>query len=197
MPFDHNAWIAKFVRNPGYNDATDKGVKINCTPGAGARVIGVHVLTPEENTFDSHVLLAVVDKDGKRVENAKIGWLWEGMGQDETAFPVILDKPDPEPPGNLWMAWGMTVTVWVERFAVVSDNVSGLHTRHKREEPGQNREGHWSYLVVFRIGGDTVPEPEPPEPPEPPIPGYPPEIIAAVKEVGVGIDRVIEMMEAV
>ena len=194
MPFDHNAWIAKFLRNPGYNDATDKGVVINRTPGANARCIGVHVLTPEENTFDSHVVLAVVGPDSNRVPDARIDWEWEGMWPSETATPVILDKPDPEPPGNLWMAWGMTVTVRV--WNVLSDSVSGLHTRHKREEEGQNREGHWSYLAVFQIGGDTVPEPEPPEPGEPPVSGYPPEIIAAVKEVGAGIAKVLEMMEA-
>ena len=195
MPFDHNAWIAKFLRNPGYNDASNMGVIVEHVPGANARCIGVHVLTPAENTFDSHVLLAVVDKDGNRVENAKIGWEWEGMGPGETAFPVILDKPEPEPPGNLWMAWGMTVTAWVRN--VLSENVSGMHTRHKREEPGQNREGHWSYLVCFQIGGDAVPEPEPPEPGEPPVAIDLTEIIRAAKEVHADMGEVVRMLEAV
>jgi len=154
MAFDYEYWVDQFMRYPR-NDAEDKGVGIEQAPDAVARIIGVHALTPEENGFDSHVVLAVVDEKGKRVPGAIIGWGWEGMRSDEKANPVALDKPENEPPGNLWMGWDMTVSAWVD--GMTSDGVYGLHTRHKREEPGQNRAGHWSYFVCWMLDGNVTP----------------------------------------
>jgi len=195
--FDYRYWIDKFIASPGYNDATDKGVIVTHIANADARVIGVHVLSPRENTFDSHVLLAVVDAAGTPVANSVVDWKWEGMHGDEVAHPVHLDKIDPEPPGNLWMSWGMTVTV--EVAGMPSDNVSGLHTRHVPTEPGNNKEGHFSYFVVWQIGGDPVPVPVPPIPVPPvpvPAPGNLEEIIGAVEDVQDGIDDVYDLLLA-
>jgi len=186
--FNYKTYVDKFLQNPGTNDAAIMGVKINYVPGAEAQCIGVHVLTSEENAIgDHHIFLAVVDADGKRVPNAVINWKWEGMRDDETASPVYLDKPDNEPPGNIGMTWNMTVTVKVN--GMISDSVSGLHIRHERVEEGQNRAGHWSYMIVWEVGGADIPVPPvviPPIPVPPiiPTPGnIPPEIVQRAKDI--------------
>ena len=183
MFFDFEAKIKEFLANPGMNDAAGNGVGVYHPDGSKAKVIGIHTLTDKENTFGSScILLAVVDKDGKRVDNAKIDWEWAGMKEKERPNPVICDKHDAEgSPGKLPIIQGMRITVRVH--GTVSDSVTGLHTG--------------AYFIAWQIGGDPVPVPPIPVPPVlVPAPGNLDEIIGAVEDVQDGIDDVYDMLMA-
>jgi hypothetical protein len=93
----------------------------------------------------------VVDDQGKAIRGIPVAWDWIGRHPDQAAVPVALDKPDPEPMGNIPMGQGQTVTVWVAG-AGPSDRVSGLSTTHPDEASG-NTLYHHSFLVVWRAGG--------------------------------------------
>jgi hypothetical protein len=93
----------------------------------------------------------VVDDQGKPIRGIPVAWDWIGRHPDQQAVPVALDKPDPEPMGNIPMGQGQTVTVWVAG-AGPSDRVSGLSTTHPDEASG-NTLYHHSFLVVWRAGG--------------------------------------------
>ncbi len=196
--FRHNVYIDKFIKNPGTNDAADKGVVVEKDVKAEARVIGVHCLTSTENYPDHHVLLAVVDKDGKRVDGTQVDWEWKHMDESERPNPVWLDKPEGEPPGNLPIFGQMEITVRVK--GMKSDSVSGLSTMHDGGDGEVNRRGHFSYFVVWQTGGESVPEPIPvppiPVPPEPiPAPGNLDEIRRKAREVYAGMAEVIGLLD--
>ena len=172
MAFEHFSWIKTYLLNPGTNDAEDMGVVVARVPGAVAQCIGVHVLRPDENTFGHNLLFAYVDASGKRIypPAAQVAWEWEGMSERQRPPPLYLEKEDWDgPPGNLAINSGMEITAKIGG-GVVSDVVSGIHTQHVgTQEEHPNRWGHWSFFVVFQMGGQPTPDPDPvPVPPTEP-----------------------------
>jgi len=153
--FDFGSYVKRYLGSPGRNDADRLGVRVS--QGADVECIGVHVLTGDENWGKRNVYLAVLDANGERIPNAVVEWMWEG--REEPPLRVVLDKPENEPPGNIALEADMTVSCWLPDCN--SARVSGLHTRHTDEPPG-NTYGHWSYFVVFRMRGSGVPMPVPP-----------------------------------
>lgn len=163
--FDHRRWQSKFIQQPGYNDA--KWVKVDVTPNAEFKCIGVHHLTGAENVGKRNVFIDVVDVNGERV-HSKINWTWEGRRPDEAAPPLWSDdKPAYEPGCNISLNPRQNVSVWVNG---ASDVVRGLTTALEAEEPPGNTWGRHSYYVVFMRGALVPPPTEPPQPPQPPVP---------------------------
>jgi hypothetical protein len=144
-------YVKSYLAREYQNDAEPYGVKVDKVQGALYRAIGVHHLTPVENAGLSHVYLMVVDDVGQPIRGIPVAWDWIGRHPDQQAVPVALDKPEPEPMGNIPMGKGQTVTVWVAG-AGPSDRVSGLSTTHPDEASG-NTLYHHSFLVVWRAGG--------------------------------------------
>ncbi len=184
MAFDHQSWNRRFIADPDYNDASSFGVVIERhTPARGERfwkIIGVHHLTPEENSGNHHLYLEVLNSDGDRIKPvAWISWGWEGQRSDESASPARGDKPDSEPIANIGIGWGQIIEAsCAGRNSVfgtdgLSDKVKGIHTNHPDEDQG-NTQGHHSFYVCFQekiaSGSDVIPPPDPePEPtPDPP-----------------------------
>ena len=141
-------WLRFFLAHQDTNDAKSYGVKVEHVPNALYRVIGVHHLTPVENAGLSHVWLMVLDASGKPLRGIPVAWDWIGRHPDQAAVPIALDKPDPEPMGNIPMGKGQVVSCWVQG-AGPSDLVTGLSTTHPDEAPG-NTLYHHSYLVVWQ-----------------------------------------------
>lgn len=184
MPFNHKDYNARFLANPGQNDAWPKyGVGI--TPANVAkgetywRVIGIHHLLPEENMSNRNVFMDGLDEQGNRIKNPIIwaGWTWEGIQDHERADPTPLDKPDAETAGNISVGANQKVSVWIKGRSRASndksDKVVGLHTGHPDEVLPDGRKlntwGHHSFYVVFQrvVKGATPPPIEPPVEPEP------------------------------
>ncbi len=165
---DINHYNALFLATPGQNDATKYGVDTTQPAGpAHYRCIGIHHLTPEENSGNHHAYLDVLDQQGQRIREAQIEWTWIGRRLEEPAPPPTLDKPDTEPGTNIPIQWAQTISVAV--LGHPSDTVHNLHTRHPDEGDGGNTRGHHSFYVVFQrtdaAGGppiDSVPPPTPP-----------------------------------
>ena len=163
--FDHAAWNRQFLayyKQNGryYSDVAGYGISVQVVAGAQWRAIGLHHLTPSENVGKHNVYLDVLDENGKRLSNVKIGWTWVGRRPDEAAPPVVLDKPANEPAGNIALGMGQVVSVWVD--GSLSDVVKGMHTGHADEiEPPMNfagnTTGHHSYYVVFQRTGSGAP----------------------------------------
>lgn len=141
------------------------GVQIAPIPAAGLafRCIGVHHLLPGENGGNHNIFLDVLDQAGNRIQRAEIFWGWEGMRAGETPRPAVVDKPANEPGTNISLNYGQTVYLSADMPAFSdhpSDSVSGLHTRHPDETPG-NTLGHHSFYVVFQLR-DVGTSPPPP-----------------------------------
>jgi hypothetical protein len=149
------------------NDAVRYGVSIapaSVQPGQWYwKVIGVHHLTPAENSSMRNLFLETVDASVSRTRSY-IGWKWEGQKPTEKSNPVALDKPGNEPGGNISLDFNQTVSAWVEG-ALPSEAVVGVHTRHA-DEPGGNTVGHHSFYVVWQLTpfGVDAPVPELPAP---------------------------------
>lgn len=183
MTFKHTEYIAKFLANPGLNDAILYGAKIVpatvATDSIYWRCIGIHHLTGSENGGKNNVFLDVLDEAGRRIEKPHplVDWKWEGMQDHEKPGMVVLDKPKEEPGGNIGLHAAQIASVWVA--GRVSDVVVGLQTAGVEgipEEPGNHRYHHSFYVVFQRtVHGITTPPPvEPPiEEPEPgPVEGF-------------------------
>lgn len=135
------------------NDAAAYGVAIvEAQPPTGSlywKVVRVHHLTSEENGFRQHIFFDMADEDGNRLQGGKVRVVWPGGQQD-----VTLDKPPGEPGGNFPM-WKYQVCdasalgMPGEIPPMPSDQVTGLHTGHKDEGPG-NRLFHHSFAIVFQ-----------------------------------------------
>lgn len=132
------------------NDATGYGVQIqpaNVAPGAFYWQAGrVHHLTPQENGGNHHLYLDVEDPAGSRVNGARLRVTWDGGEQI-----VTVDKPAGEPGANFPM-WKWQVCA-VECLGLPgqelpSDRVTGLHTGHPDEAPG-NTLFHHSFRITF------------------------------------------------
>jgi hypothetical protein len=169
--FDWMMYVREALRSPQVtdNDAAYTA-KVNRTAAQGlvARCIGIHLLEPGENTFDHHVLMALVDQRGNVINGARADWGWYGMKADEHPSPVIMDKMLPEPPGNLPL-WKTFQSVWVSILEAPgvalagSDVVYDLTTWFVYGEPADaGHLYHRSFLVVWQVmdqDGEMIEEP--------------------------------------
>ncbi|MGE5603795.1 MAG: hypothetical protein ACM30E_12150 [Nitrososphaerales archaeon] len=138
------------------NDATGYGVQTqpaNLAPGTSYwQAVRIHHLTPQENGGNHHIYLDVNDgaagsgQYGNRLNGARLRVTWDGGEQI-----VTVDKPANEPGTNFPM-WKWQVCA-VECLGLPgqelpSDRVTGLHTGHPDEAPG-NTLFHHSFGVTF------------------------------------------------
>jgi hypothetical protein len=140
---------------PVVNDATGYGVQIQpANVAAGTpywQVVNIHHLTPAENGGNHHIYLDAYDGSatgqyGARVNGGRLRATWDGGEQ-----VVTIDKPANEPGTNVPM-WKWQVCA-VECLGLPgqelpSDRVTGLHTGHPDEAPG-NTLFHHSFHVTF------------------------------------------------
>lgn len=167
MTFKHKNYIAKFLANPGQNDAVLYGVSIvPPTPALPEgqpyyRVLGIHHLSGPENSGRNNIFLDVLDEQGQRIGPPWpiVDWTWEGKRPNEVAGVVVLDKPKEEPGGNIGLGAAQIASVWVAGRP--SEKVVGIQTAGVEgvtEEPGNHRY-HNSFYVVFQrtIKGTTTP----------------------------------------
>lgn len=166
--FNHQQYLHKFLAD--YNAGqfhNNSAAQIERFPGNEAHyhLIGIHHLTPEENRSKHNLYLDVIDPSGKRLPE-RIEWGWSGQRQNETANPVLLDKPANEPSGNISI--GGFQIVWAKVLGKPSDRIWGVTTGLPDEGPNQwNTWGHHSYYCVFMwTEGIKVP----PLPTVPPVP---------------------------
>ena len=135
-----------------------------------AKLVRLHLLTPEENHGDHNIFVNVVDEDGCRLENVVVAWHNTG---NNTAGMAQLDKTDPNAPmGDVPVGQNDTMEIWIHRVDdhyCESDIVVGFHTRHPDIEVPGSTTGHHSILAEYVFA--EVPEaPGSPEPPTPPVP---------------------------
>ena len=170
--FDHRQWTKTFLENPGYNDAKDYDVLVvrNATQGP-FKIIGVHHLTPEENSGKQNIFVDIIDEKGRRMEEEKAEWTWKDRRRNQNAPPLGMDKPANECPDiPIW--GGMVISVWHPD----GEKVLGIRSSHPDEKKPNgelgNMIGHHSFLVVFQKmePGSTLPEPPPTIPPDEPSP---------------------------
>ncbi len=151
---------------PVENDARAYGVAVvsaNAEPGEWYwQAVRIHHLTPEENNGSHHLYLDVRDPalgdgstpDGGRVFGARLRVSWEGGEQ-----VLVVDKPLNEPGANLPMWRWQVCSVQVlgaPGDVLPSDRVTGLHTGHPDEAPG-NTLFHHSFSITFvRVQAPTV-----------------------------------------
>ena len=163
------------IAAPSIDVPADWGVNVQrATPQAGQRYVvarRVRVLPPAENAGKHHIFVNVV-QDGTRLYNSTVEILNTGNGW---RGQVPLEKAPPEPMGNHAMNKGDTIEVWVSKAAgfsdVVSDRVTGLHTRHADRGPGSTW-GHHSFEITFEYMGQYAPQ-KPAEPVPTPPPAAP------------------------
>lgn len=140
------------------NDALAYGVTVvPAIPAPGSwywQAVRVHHLTPEENGGNHHIYLDLFDPSldddgspyGKRVYGGRLRITWDGGEQI-----VVVDKPANEPGTNfpMWRWQVCTVeALGLPGGELPSDRVTGLHTGHPDEAPG-NTLFHHSFSVTF------------------------------------------------
>lgn len=153
---------AQPVRSTGprvvVNDALAYGVSIvNAAPAPGAwywQAVRVHHLTPEENNGNHHIFLDLLDPtlgdgqnpDGERLFGARVRLAWDGGEQT-----ITIDRPLSEPGAN-FPIWRWQVcsaqALGLQGQELPSDRVTGMHTGHPDEAPG-NMLFHHSFSVTF------------------------------------------------
>ena len=133
------------------NDAVAYGVSIEeAKPPSGQlywKVQRVHHLTSDENNFRQHIFVDMQDEAGNRLQGGAVRVSWPGGEQI-----ITLNKPPGEPAGNfpMWKYQTCEVAaIGMPGETLVSDKVTGLHTGHKDEGPG-NRLFHHSFAVIFQ-----------------------------------------------
>jgi hypothetical protein len=140
------------------NDAQDYGVAITAAvvaPGSWYwQVVRVHHLTPEENRGNHHIYVDILDPmlgdgsnpNGARVYGARARVTWDGGEQI-----ITVDKPQNEPGTNFPM-WKWQVcaaeALGLPGLELPSDRVTGMHTGHPDEAPG-NTLFHHSFSITF------------------------------------------------
>lgn len=156
-PLFGQAVISTAPRQP-INDAVAYGVTIQPaipTPGGWYwQAVRVHHLTPEENSGKHHIYLDLFDPSlgddgspyGKRIYGGRLRVTWDGGEQI-----VTVDKPASEPGANfpMWRWQVCTVeALGLPGEILPSDRVTGLHTGHPDEAPG-NTLFHHSFSITF------------------------------------------------
>ena len=154
--FDHCAWNAEFLRNPGQNDAGGLSVRIQAIGGALYRCIGVHHLTGAENRGNHNIFLEVLDEAGQRLEGAVVEYTWNGRHEDEAAPPTVIDKPAGESGASIPMWPGQTISCWVHG---PNDRVINLTCWPDQPDTPGNTRYHHSYYVVWQRGAAIPPLP--------------------------------------
>lgn len=126
------------------------------------RTIRVHHLLPTENDLGHHVYVDLLDEAGNRVMVAQARVLWPGG--EET---LTIDGPVGEP-GSSFALWKHqvceVVALGLPGTNLPSDRVTGLHTTHPDEPPGNTMFYH-SFAVDFQLAlanDDPVPVNEKP-----------------------------------
>lgn len=157
FPLSRRMWEGQPV-----NDATQYGVVIRhaaVAPGqAFWRVVRVHHLTPEENRGGHHILIEVVDEEGRRVPGVPVRVRADGQ---EKVFSAQEDERQPAVivPMDRWSIYEVEVS------DAPSDRVIGLTAAHADEGRGNPAFRH-SFLVVWQRTTAPVaslPEPQPRE----------------------------------
>lgn len=149
--------VASSEPRPVMNDAQGYGVAIEpavVSPGGWYwQAARVHHLAPEENNGRQHIYIDLRDPQldagnplGGRVYGARARVTWDGGEQ-----VVTVDKPLNEPGTNVpmwrWQVCALTA-LGLPGNELPSDRVTGLHTGHPDEPPG-NTLFHHSFEVVY------------------------------------------------
>jgi hypothetical protein len=166
--FNHKKYRQEFLDSATVvNNAKPYGVTVesaNAPDGAWYwKIIGIHHLLPNENDGKHNLFIDALDENGERVAK-KVAWTWMGRRADEAAPPIMLDKPDTSPSGNLAIWMNQTISAHIDHE--YSDTISNIHTRHA-DEPIGNTVGHHSFFVVWQWTQKSE-APKPPLPPPPP-----------------------------
>lgn len=163
------------------------------------RVSSVFVPAGAMNAGKHNIYVDAYGLDGKPLRNIEARVLPQ-FGSEQP-YTLKLDKPVTEPGTNVPMFSQQTYAV--EMAGYPSERVTGMHTRHPDEGPG-NTWGHWSFHMVFDLtpvpSGATPPpepEPEPPTPTEPPPPGTGSVEAGALGVVLADIDKLRQMHVAI
>lgn len=167
--FNHQVYNKIFIDNykagkPPLNNSKCTIIPEEVEPGQPIyKILGIHHLSPAENVGKHHLFLECLDENGNRDRRQLVEWFWEGQRPDQLARPVVLDKPDNEPAGNI--AIGSNQKIWAFVRDQTSDMIGGVHTLYPDEPgppPGANTIGHHSFYVVWmRIKAAEVEEPPP------------------------------------
>ncbi len=148
------------------NDAGAYGVTVETqTLPAGTlywKAVRVHHLLPAENNGNHHIYIDLLDETGQRIMSTQVRVTWPG-GEEI----VTIDKPAGEPGGNFPM-WKhqvcAVVAMGVTGSNLPSERVTGLHTTHPDEPPG-NTLFHHSFAIDYQrtaANNDPVPPGEKP-----------------------------------
>lgn len=153
-------WIENAnANNPPINDAKDYGIEIYQAKASEAyRVLGVHHLTNDENGFNHHLYVDVLNENGHRIQGKRVQFTAHPNGDVREA---VIDKPSNEPGTNIPIWPNDTVTVYVKSANYVTDSVTGIHVRHP-DEGEHNRLYHHSFYVCFQLRTGEVIDPPPP-----------------------------------
>ncbi len=156
----NQAWIENAdAGKPYINDAKSYGVEVFQAEGNEVyRVLGAHHLTGDENRFNHHLFVDVLNRDGQRIQGKRI-YFTQSPGGD--VHEAIIDKPTNEPGTNIPIWPNDTVTVYTKSANYVSDSVTGIHVRHP-DEGQHNRLYHHSFYVCFQLRTGEVIDPPPP-----------------------------------
>lgn len=174
IPAQYNPQFIESIKTKqqAFTDAAKYAVQITPVENTGQphwRVIGVHHLSGAENSGNHHLYVDVLSEQGQRLNGAVLSVL----NHNQPPWRVVIDKPANEAGSNAPMHWNDTLIALVNFEGLPSERVSGIHTRHEDEEPGNTR-GHHSFYVVFqKSSGLVAPKPPVVEPPtvvpEPPM----------------------------
>jgi hypothetical protein len=150
--------VASSAPRDAVNDAQAYGVVVvpaTVSPGAWYwQAVRVHHLTPEENGGNHHIFLDILDpatapnpaSPGGRIYGARARITWDGGEQ-----VVTIEKPLNEPGANcpMWK-WQVcdVIALGLPGDELPSDRVTGMHTGHPDEAPG-NTLFHHSFSVTF------------------------------------------------
>lgn len=148
------------------NDAEAYGVAVQLqTLPTGTRywkAVRIHHLLPAENHGNHHIYVDLLDEAGNRITGGQVRVTWPG-GEEI----VTIDKPAGEPGSNFPM-WKHQVceviALGLSGANLPSDRVTGLHTTHPDEPPG-NTLFHHSFAIDFQqaqADDDPVPVDEKP-----------------------------------
>jgi len=207
--FDWPAFVRRCLSSPQpFNDALEpyKVTVTHVTPVTGQfwRCLGVYHLSGAENRSNHHLYVDVLDKNGNRINGAKVV-ARNVNGEIKTA---IIDKPKDEAGTNIPVWANDRLTLSVDYLGLPSDTINNLATRPEipgviwPDEPG-NSQSHNSFGIVLQLmdavelgGPDNPPDDEPIEEPDDDpiiIPLPPPDIEAMRAAIAAQQLRIIRL----